>query len=220
MSESDSFIEEVSEEVRRDRLYGYLRRYGWIGIVAVFLIVGGAAANEWRKSRAEAEAQALGDALLAALETEDATARQAALAGVPIDEGAGDVVALLVAAERLSAEDAAGAAEALRPLAQDAQAPAIYSDLAALKLVMLGEDGVDETTRAQLIERLSAPGAPYRLLAREQQALADLAAGRREAAIATAQELLQEQGLTPGLRQRLSQLIVALGGSLPQGGAG
>src|SRR6056297_924287 len=196
MSESDSFIEEVSEEVRRDRLYGYLRRYGWIGVLAVVLIVGGAAVNEWRKARAQAEARGTGDALLAALETEDAEARQDALAGIEIDSGAGDVVSLLVSAERLAAEAPAAAAEALRPLAQNPDAPAIYSDLAALKLVMLDEDGVDETTRGQLLERLSAPGAPYRLLAREQLAHAHLAAGRRDEAVAVARELLQEQGLT------------------------
>ena len=43
MSETDSFIDEVNEEVRRDRLYAALRRYGWIAIVAVLAIVGGAA---------------------------------------------------------------------------------------------------------------------------------------------------------------------------------
>ncbi|MEE4117784.1 MAG: tetratricopeptide repeat protein [Paracoccaceae bacterium] len=221
MSETDSFIDEVTEEVRRERLYRYLRRYAWIGVVAVVLIVGGAAFNEWRKARAEAEAQALGDTLLAALETEDAAARQAALAELAVNGGAGHVVALLAASERLSAEEPAAAAEALRPLAQEGGAPAIYSDLAALKLVMLGEaGGVDATTRAQLIERLSAPGAPYRLLALEQQAYGHLAEGRRDAAVQAARDLLMEQGVTPGMRQRLAQLIVALGGELPQAGAG
>jgi len=220
MSEGDSFIQEVSEEVRRERLYGYLRRYGWIGILAVLVIVGGAAANEWRKARAEAEARATGDALLAALEAGSPEARQRALAGIEADGGAADVVSLLLAAERLAAEDRAGAAEALRPLAGDTEAPAVYSDLAALKLVMLGEDGVDATTRAQLLDRLTGPGAPYRLLAREQRALAHLAAGRRGDALGTAQELLQEPGLPQGLRQRMSQLIVALGGELPRGGGG
>jgi hypothetical protein len=221
MSETDSFIEEVTEEVRRERLFRYLRRYAWIGVVAVVAIVGGAAANEWRKARAEAEAQATGDALLAALETQDPEARREALAAAPVDGGAGDMVALLVAAERLSAEEPAAAADALRPLAQDTEAPTLYSDLAALKLVMLGEaGGVDATTRAQLIERLSAPGAPYRLLALEQQAYGHLAEGRRDAAVEAARDLLMEQGVTPGMRQRLAQLIVALGGELPQAGSG
>ena len=42
MSNPDSFIEEVTEEVRRDRLFALFRKYGWIGVVLVLAIVGGA----------------------------------------------------------------------------------------------------------------------------------------------------------------------------------
>ncbi len=35
MSNNDSFIDEVNEEVRRDKLYALFRKYGWIGVVAV-----------------------------------------------------------------------------------------------------------------------------------------------------------------------------------------
>lgn len=220
MSESDSFIEEVSEEVRRERLFGYLRRYGWIGIVAVLLIVGGAAANEWRKAQARSEARALGDAVLTALEASEPAERRAALAAVPAEDGAADIVALLRAAEAVAAEDPGAAADLLRPLAQAPDAPAVYADLAALKLVLLGEDGADATTRAQLLERLATPGAPYALLAREQQVLALAAEGRTEAALEAAEALLQETGLTQSLARRLVQLIVALGGTPPTGDAG
>ena len=43
VSDTDSFIEEVTEEVRRDRLYKFLRKYAWVGILAVVTIVGGTA---------------------------------------------------------------------------------------------------------------------------------------------------------------------------------
>ena len=67
MSDTDSFIDEVTEEVRRDRLFLLLRRWGWVGVLAVVLIVGGAAFNEVRKARIAGQAQDLGDAILAAL---------------------------------------------------------------------------------------------------------------------------------------------------------
>ncbi len=41
MSETDSFLNEVADEVRRDRLFRTMRRYGWIGGAAILLIVGG-----------------------------------------------------------------------------------------------------------------------------------------------------------------------------------
>ena len=47
--DTDSFIDEVTDEVRRDRLYLLMRRYGWIGVLVIVVIVGGAA---WREKRA------------------------------------------------------------------------------------------------------------------------------------------------------------------------
>jgi len=61
LSQSDSFIEEVTEEVRRERLFALARRYGWIVVLALVLVIGGAAALEWRKAQARAAAQVLGD---------------------------------------------------------------------------------------------------------------------------------------------------------------
>ena len=58
MSDTDSFIDEVTEEVRRDRMFNLLRRYGWIAVVAVLLLVGGAAWNEWRLSQQRTQSEA------------------------------------------------------------------------------------------------------------------------------------------------------------------
>lgn len=64
LSSPDSFIDEVTEEVRRDRLFAIFRKYGWIGVLAILLIVGGASYVEWQKARVVARAQAFGDAVL------------------------------------------------------------------------------------------------------------------------------------------------------------
>ena len=85
MSNTDSFIEEVTEEVRRDRLFGLFRKYGWIGGVVVLGIVGGAAWNEWSKARNEARAQAFGDAIIDALDTGTPEERTAAFAAIAAD---------------------------------------------------------------------------------------------------------------------------------------
>lgn len=211
VSNTDSFIDEVTEEVRRDRLFGYMRRYGWIAVLVVLLLVGGAAWSEWRKATARAEAEALGDALLAALEIEDDAERVAALAAVPADGPEMAVVALLTAAEKQRAGDTAGAIATLDALATAPDVSALYRDLAGLKSLMLAGDTIDPNTRRAALEVLATPGAPFALLAREQLALADLAAGDRDAAIATLRAIIEDAGTTQGLRDRTQGLIVALG---------
>ena len=57
MSDTDSFIEEVSEEVRRDRLYNFFRKYAWVGVLVVLTIVGGTAFLEYQKSTVKSKAE-------------------------------------------------------------------------------------------------------------------------------------------------------------------
>jgi len=210
VSNSESFIDEVTEEVRRDQLYGLLRRYGWIGIAAVLLLVGGAAANEWMKARAAAEAEATGDAILAAVEADDPAQRLAALGAV---EAEGDRAALLALVTAAAIDDTAEADATLALLADDTGVPTLYRDLARLKRALL--PGVHEAgARLALLEPLTAPGAPFRVLAEEQIALAEIERGEAQAALARLEALLNDTEASEALRRRASQLIVALGGSL------
>ena len=63
MSENESFIDEVTEEVRRDKLYLFLKKYGWIGGLAVLLIVLSSVIVEVRSAARIAEAEKTGDFL-------------------------------------------------------------------------------------------------------------------------------------------------------------
>ncbi len=229
MTEADSFIEEVTEEVRRDRLFALMRKYGWIAILAVVLIVGGAAWNEWRKASERAAAQALGDAITAALALPDAEARLQALtaleqAGAPGSAPRARVlVDMLIAAQLVEAGKTAQAIDRLDSLARAETTPPPYRDLAALKSEILkgGDDGAqDRDARLQRLRELAAPGRPFRVLALEQIALVQIAAGDREAAIASLREILDDPAAGQALVQRSRQLIVALGGDPAPGDGG
>ena len=63
VSDTDSFIEEVSEEVRRDRLFKIFKKYAWVAVLIVVLLVGGAAFNEYNKLSNQKRAASLGDEL-------------------------------------------------------------------------------------------------------------------------------------------------------------
>jgi hypothetical protein len=207
VSNNESFIDEVTEEVRREKLYGYLRRYGWIGVAAVVLIVGGAAWFEWQRAQDMAAAQALGDAMLGALETED---RVAALAAVTATGDAEALRLMLLAAEQEQAGDAAAARASLEAVAAMAGIDPLYGDLARLKALMLATDmGAEE--RLAGFEALSRPGAPYRMAALEQMALAQLGAGDVTAAQETLAAIIEDAAVSPTMASRAEALREALG---------
>lgn len=212
MSDTDSFINEVTEEVQRDKLYGYVRRYGWLAALIIVLLVGGAAWNEYRKATATTLAEETGDALLDALAIDDVADRAVALGQVEGEGSALAVTILTTAAAQQEAGDAEAAAATLGALVANNEVPEIYADLAAFKLALL--DTGDDAARRATLEGLAIPGAPFSLLAQEQLAFLDLEAGDRDAAIATLRAIIEDAGVTRGLRDRAQTLIVALGAEL------
>lgn len=209
MDHTDSFIDEVTEEVRRDRLFAAFRKYGWIGVVAILGLVGGSAYVEWEKTQRQARAEAFGDGILSALETENPTE---ALAALPVSGPQGGMLKLLTAAQAAEDGKAEVALADLRAVAGDATLPDSLRQLARLKAVLVAGAAMGAEERTAELAALSAPGAPFRLMAMEQQALAALEAGDRDGAIAKAREIMAEDGVTSGLQQRATELIVALGG--------
>lgn len=203
-SNPDNFIDEVTEEVRRDQLYGYLKRYGWIGVVLVAVIVGGTAWVEISKSRSASRAAAFGDALIGALRVEDPAARRAALAAVPTGNADQAAIRTLYLAE--TAEDASQ----LAAIYADASLPLVYRHLAEFRRLLLVEQPAE--AKAAGFAALAAPGGPYRLLAEEQLALLDLERGDKGAALGRLKLLTEDTEASAALRQRAQQVIVALGG--------
>ena len=218
MSNTDSFIDEVTEEVRRDRLFGLFRKYGWIGGVVVLAIVGGAAWNEWSKARTETRAQTFGDAVIDALDTGTPEERQAAFAAIAAD---GEQVALLqlILASDLSADRAATLA-ALDKVSADASLRPVYRDLAVLRRVLLAGAEQPLADRRTALQAIAVPGRPYRVLAEEQLAYLLVEEARTDDAILAMTALMLDQEASEALRARLAQMVTVLGGTLPASTSG
>lgn len=216
LAQQDSFIDEVTEEVRRDRLYRLFRRYGWIAVLAVVAIVAGAAWTEWQRATARTAAEARGDAVMAALGAATPAARADAMAAASEGE-AGDLAAVLqmLAAGQATPEEGLAEARArLEALAARSDVDPVYRDLAVLKAVALAGAEVPAGERIARLAPLTAPGAPYRVMALELTAYAQVDAGETEAALGVLRGLMEDAEAPQGLRQRASRMIVALGGSL------
>ncbi len=208
MSNTDSFINEVTEEVRRDKLYALFRRWAWLGVLIILLVVGTAVFVEWQKIRRAQVAQAAGDALLDALEADDPAARAAALADSGVD---GPLPPLLVAGQLLLADDRDGAVATLQALADDPAQPALYRDLARLRALMLQAGVMPPEERITALQPLAIAGATFAPLAQEQIALARIEAGDVDGARSTLDALLADAATPPGLRSRAEALRMALG---------
>ena len=210
MHNPDSFIEEVTEEVRRDRLFAAFRKYGWIGGLVVVAIVGGTAWIEWTAAREAARAEAFGDAVLDSLDMGGTEERRAALSAIPAEGSQKAVIDLLLASD--PSEDKAATLAALDRLIADQTQPQSLRDLAVLRRVIVAGAEMPLADRQMALDGIAQPGRAFRTLAEEQLAYLLIEAGDTAAAITALQALTVDQEASAPLRSRAGQMITALGG--------
>ena len=211
MSETDSFIAEVTEDVRRDRLFGLFRRFGWIPAALIVIIVSGTAYNEWSKSKADKLAQVRGDALLAAIDTVDEAARATALNEIA-SQGSENIVAQMLAA---GAKDE-NSINFLNAVIINSDQPEYIRDLAKLKLTMIPGAQTKEQ-KLKTLDILSQPGGIYRNAAVEILVAFELELGNLNKAIEFLKSHIQDAEASRAQVQRMAELLVALG-SEPESG--
>lgn len=213
MSETDSFVDEVNEELRRERLFRSFRRYGpWV-ILALVAFVAWSAWTEWQRAERLAEAERAGEALRAALAAPTPAARLAALDTLPAAEASGPAARLARASALAALERREEAAAVLAAVADDPAAGPVWREAARLRRVALLGPALPQAERLALLEPMTAAGQPFRLLALEQRAIARIEAGDREGARADLAEILADAWVTPDLRRRATDLLTALGGA-------
>jgi hypothetical protein len=211
LSESDSFIHEVTEEVRQDRMFALWKKWGPYVLAALVLIVGAAALWSWNNARERNEAEARGAALLAP-DADPQTLIDS------LEPPARIVAEFAAAAELGRSGDPAEAARSYRGIAARGDIAEHYRQLALLQAVRLeaAQPGSEADPSAALAEL--APlieDSPYALLARELAAALHLEAGDREAAHAELQAILADPLATSSLRLRAQEMLTASGGEPP-----
>ena len=212
MSDTDSFLQEVSEELRRDRLYRNIRKYGWTAILLVIVIVGAATYREYLKSQAETEAELFGTSIIDALNERNAADRISKLQKINAPgENAKAVVAMLLSAELIGNETASLEMSSLSDAIEGSSVDTHYRDLLNFKILLKSSEIMNLGERMKAFKELSKPGNPFRLLAEEQMALIELELGNTENAIEKISQILLDAELTTGLRNRATQMMIALG---------
>lgn len=213
MANTDSFLDEVTEEVRQDRMFRLWKRYGPYVLGAVFLAVAGAAFWQWRASQQEVAAQNAGGALSGASQVDDAAQRADAF--VDVIARVGDEPALLAQFGEAAAAGEAGDMERAQAIyaqiSADLDLPKRWTALADLKAAALLLDAGDTEAALTAAQPLAAEGEPYRLLAIELQAIAYALSGDAAQAQAAFETILSDPSATPTLQGRAAEFLRSMG---------
>ena len=203
-------MQEVSEEVRKDRFYRILKKWGWVGIALIVALVGGASFNEWNKESKINSARNLGDRVLAAIASKDVID----LKEIEIKNVSQDIfIKNLMSAILFSDDKLDASKKALEEIGGIPGITKTYKDLNAFKLglLLLKSGNLTGEERFGVFEALVEPGSPFRSLAKEQQALILIEQGNIKLAIKTLEEITDDSETTDTLRRRVAQLRISLG---------
>ncbi|MCE2521647.1 MAG: hypothetical protein J4F49_00280 [Rhodobacteraceae bacterium] len=211
MSNPDSFIGEVKEEVRRDRLYRLFRRYGWLGILAVLALVGGTAYREWSTANQRLEAEAVGDSILAASSEESPAERIARLDKIEIDNlDARAIRDFIVAAAMLDDGMQDNSLERLDLVSNNKDVSIVYRDLALLKSIAIRQDTDPPEDVVKELDGMIERDSEFRLLAMEMKAHNLERMGEVAEAISILRILRSESGVPREMSNRVAGFLAEL----------
>lgn len=208
----DSFIREVEEELRSDRLKGIWDRFGPILIGAAILIVVATAGWRGYEYYVDSRASASGDRFLAALNLANDGKSDEALAALEALEGDGfgayPVLARMRAATVLQEKgDSAGAVAAFDAVAADTSAPVAVRDIANIRAAFILVDSGTASDVAERAEALSSDDNPLRHAAREALGLAAWKEGRLADAKVLFQQIADDPAAPRNAQQRAAIML-------------
>jgi len=214
--DSDTFLKEVDEELRKEQVSNFVARYGWWLAAAALLFLGAIGGWLWWQAREQAEAGAQGEALIDALGSMEAGNRQAAapkLAELAASDVEGYRAAALFA--RANGETAAGNAPAaiatLRSIAANEDFDQAYRDAALVRQTALEFDTMQPQAVVRRLRPLVRPGSAWLGTAGEMLGVAYLKMGRPNLAGPVFAQIARDERLPGSIRNRTGQMASALG---------
>ncbi|WP_370640166.1 tetratricopeptide repeat protein [Aurantimonas sp. HBX-1] len=216
----DSFIREVNEELRQDKVKEAWTKFGrWLLIGVVILLVATAAYVGWDRYQA-AQADASGDRYLVALDLAAAGKPDEAVAALEAlaEDGHGaypELARMRIGSVRAAQGQPEQAVAAFDAVAADSDAPAPLRDMAAVRAAyILVDSGTVDDVRSR-VERLTGDSEPLRFPAREAIALAAWKAGDTETASGLFQQLVDDTGASNGISARARLMLDVIAGGAP-----
>jgi len=221
---NEAFLREVDENLRRDQLEGFARRYGkWlIGLVVLFLVAAGGYLFWQNKQQEKASAQS--EELASIYDQIGAGNAEAANKRLqPLEKASNDTVRALAllaeAATALDANDRDAALAKYRAIAGDEDLPDPYRNLALVRSTTLEFDQLKPEEVVSRLEPLAKPGEPWFGSAGELTAMAYLKQGQKDKAGRLFAAIAHDKQVPETMRSRAVQIASTLGvdaGPTPQ----
>jgi hypothetical protein len=208
VSENESFIDEVTEEVRRDKLYLFLRRYGWVPAVMILSIILGSIFVEVGSNTKRAESEKLGDLLSKSLNgiTKDAEYTPSDLSA-ELDPKS--LIALMVKAKILeNKSDYKTAITVYEGILNLKGLENSLRDFVKFKLLLFIKD--DPIRIESLLADLINPNNPFKLLALEQKAIIEVREKKLGEAVSSLTLLINSSEASKSIISRATQMKNAI----------
>lgn len=213
---SDTFLKEVEENYRRDRMRDFVRDYGkWLVLGLVLLLGAIAGWIYWQNQQREAAAEESVRLQSVFTDIGRGQAQNVPQRLAELEKSDSDIVrasAMLTgAAMSLEKNDRSQALAKYRELAEDEGMPEVYRDGATIRLTALEFDALQPQQVIARLEPLAKPGNPWFGSAGEMSALAHLKAGRRNEAGRIFAAIAADRQVPDTLRSRAVQIAGTLG---------
>lgn len=215
-ADNESFYREVDEELRREQLTSFWRRYGVALIVGFVLLLAAIAGYLYWQHRQEQEAAAHAEALTAAFD--DLQAGRVKEAGPRLDQLAAEgsdgyrAAALLTKADiALSEGKTAEAVAQFKAVAANQALAAPYRELALIRQTAAEFDTLQPAEVVERLKPLAVAGNPWFGSAGEMVAIAHMKAGKPELAGPIFAAMAKDTQLPDTIRSRAIQMASSLG---------
>ncbi|HUG46719.1 MAG TPA: tetratricopeptide repeat protein [Sphingomicrobium sp.] len=226
-SPNDSFLREVDENLRRDRMEGFAKTYGvWIAAAVVLFLAAVGGWLYWQDQQRQQSAERSEELIAIYNDIGTGNLEQASKRLQPLQDADNDMVRALglltEAAIALEGNDAPAALEKYRIIAADESIAEVYRNLGLIRATALEFDSIEPAQVISRLQPLAEPGNPWFGSAGELTAMAYLKQGQKERAGRLFAAIAEDRQVPDTIRSRAVQIAGTLGidasAALPQAG--
>lgn len=212
----EAFLREVDDELRRDQMAGWWRRWGRVLVAAIGIGLVVLAGYLWWHEEQKRKAGTLGETLIQGFASADSgndAKATAAFSELKLSGNTGYRAAAMLAEADLAVKkgDLKKAADAFGAVAADVKVPKVYRDLALVRQTALQFDSLKPAEVIARLKPLAIDGNPWFPAAGEMTAIAYLNDSKPDLAGPLFAAIARDAEAPPSVRSRAAQMASALG---------